>query len=173
MAPRKKQQQPTAATDSTLIQRGGVGGTAPYEAKHPDYDEAYPDWIAMRDAVAGATRVKRRGEEYLSMPSGFTAMKDKGVAAYEAYLTRAQFPEYTEPTVRGLMGVIHRVPAKIDLPPALEYMRERSTADKLTLEALHRYLTREAFITGASGFSPTWTRTAASRTSPPTRPRTF
>lgn len=155
MAPRKKPSKKDAGApvnvNTPAAQLGGVGGSAPWEAKHPDYQVALPDWIAMRDAVLGQTQVKTKGEEYLPMPSGFLAMKDKGVQAYNSYLTRAQFPEYTEPTIRGMLGVICRVPPKIELPASLEYLREASTADRLPLDALHRYLVREVLTTGRIG----------------------
>ncbi len=130
---------------------GGAGAGAPYEAKHPDYQQHYNDWIEMRDAVTGASIVKEKAEHYLPMPSGFTMMVDKGADAYSAYLLRAQFPELTEPTIRGMLGVITRVPPKFEMPTGMDYIREAATADGLTLEALHRYVVREVLTTGRLG----------------------
>ncbi|MCZ2501132.1 hypothetical protein GN316_31605, partial [Xylophilus sp. Kf1] len=70
---------------------------------------------------------------------------------FEAYQTRAQFSEILAPTIRGMIGVIHRTEAQIDMPPAMEGLWERATADGLPLEALHRRITAELLLTGRYG----------------------
>ena len=118
---------------------------------HPDYTKLSPDWQQVRDAIEGETTVKDSGEAYLPKPSGFNAQPDGGTAMYEAYQKRAKFPEIMEPTQRGLTGVIHRIPAEITLPEALEPMREKATVDGLSLDAMHERITMELFATGRYG----------------------
>jgi hypothetical protein len=122
--------------------------------KHPDYDDRADEWRVMRDCARGAKAVTERGQIYLPMPSGFRAQLDAGVAMYGAYGTRAQFPDILAPTLRGMVGVIHRVEAQIegleDGKP-LAYLWERATADGLPLEAMHRRLTAEVLLMGRYG----------------------
>jgi hypothetical protein len=84
----------------------------------------------------------------LPQPSGFSAQKDGGRALYEAYQKRAQFPEIAEPTIRGMVGVIHRTEAQIEMPKAMEPLWEKATKDGLPLEALHRRITAELLTQG-------------------------
>lgn len=118
------------------------------DTKHPLWEAMADKWQLMRDTTAGETVVKDAGETYLPKPSGFSAQKDGGRALYAAYQKRAQFPEIVEPTIRGMVGVIHRTEAQIDMPAAMEPLWERATKDGLPLEALHRRITAELLTTG-------------------------
>jgi len=118
---------------------------------HPLYEQNKDDWQICRDAFSGQKAVKTRDVTYLPKPSGFNAMKDKGVAAYDAYKKRAQFPEIFAPTVRGIVGTIHGADWQIELPNALEPLRERATLDGLTLELLSRRITGEILTMGRYG----------------------
>lgn len=121
-------------------------------ATHPDYDEWLPSWTIMRHVVDGEEDVKNEGAVYLPEPTGFVGLDpDVRRNAYAAYKTRAQFPDILAPTIRGMVGVIHRKAADIVLPQALEPMRERATRDGLTLDSLHRRITREVLVTGRFG----------------------
>lgn len=118
------------------------------ETKHPDYIARADLWQLMRDATGGEGAVKGWGEEYLPQPSGFKAQADGGRELYAAYQKRAQFPEIVSPTVHGMVGVIHRMEAQIDMPAAMEPLWEKATKDGLPLEALHRRITAELLTTG-------------------------
>jgi hypothetical protein len=83
----------------------------------------------MRDAAEGTIAIKDWPQEYLPMPTGFTVQEDGGVAEYENYVERAQFPEITAPSALGMVGLIHRVPATITLPDKLSPLVERATLD--------------------------------------------
>lgn len=102
----------------------------------------------VRACARGETAVKAAGEDYLPMPSGFRAQPDAGRAMFAAYQKRAQFAEILAPTVRGMIGVIHRTEAQIEMPAAMGGLWERATADGLPLEALHRRITGELLLTG-------------------------
>jgi hypothetical protein len=85
------------------------------------------------------------------MPSGFASQEDGGVAMYGAYLLRAQFPEITAPSARGMVGLIHRIPAKITLPDKLEPLRQRCTPDGVSLADFHERITSEVLLMGRYG----------------------
>jgi hypothetical protein len=125
--------------------------TGTVDTKHPDYLDRVDEWALMRDCARGETAVKAAGERYLPMPSGFRVQEDGGAKMFEAYQTRAQFSEILAPTIRGMIGVIHRTEAQIDMPPAMQGLWERATADGLPLEALHRRITGELLLTGRYG----------------------
>ncbi len=118
------------------------------DLKHPNYDDALPEWRVMRDTIRGMEAIKERQAAYLPMPSGFAAQTDKGVKLYSAYITRAQFPGLVRPMVRGMTGVIHKQEAKIELPKALEPMREKATSDHQTLDVFQRRITAQLLATG-------------------------
>ena len=118
--------------------------------KHPDYIDRFDEWKEMRDAARGERAVKAEGELYLPMPDGFS-LNPRSAAMYSAYQTRAQFSEILAPTIRGMVGVIHRTEAQIDMPAAMQGLWERATGDGLPLEALHRRITGELLLTGRYG----------------------
>lgn len=124
------------------------------DSTHPLYDAWLASWQMMRDTADGEEAVKAKTEIYLPKPSGYISMGEIGNQAYDAYLTRAQFPELVGLTVGGMVGVIHRRPATYKLPTALEGLLENATRDGLTLEGLHRRITREILITGRYGILP-------------------
>src|SRR5690606_12526397 len=106
----------------------------------------------MADVLEGEDAVKKKGEAYLPMPPGMCDKAEGGVnRPYNNYKARAQFYEIVAPTVRGLAGVMHKTPATIELPPALEFMREQATRDGMTLDALHRRITHQVLGFGRYG----------------------
>lgn len=116
--------------------------------KHPEWIDRADEWATLRACARGETAVKAAGEDFLPMPSGFTAQSDGGRAMYAAYMKRAQFSEILAPTIRGMLGVIHRTEAQIEMPAAMEGLWEKATADGLPLEALHRRITAELLLVG-------------------------
>ncbi|WP_103171593.1 DUF4055 domain-containing protein [Paracoccus sp. SY] len=116
--------------------------------KHPDWTDRADEWAMMRACARGEKAVKEAGESYLPMPSGFRAQGDGGRAMYAAYQTRAQFSEILAPTIRGMVGVIHRTEAQVEMPASMQRLWEHATADGLPLEALHRRITGELLLTG-------------------------
>ncbi|MDX0106640.1 DUF4055 domain-containing protein [Sinorhizobium medicae] len=118
------------------------------DTKHPLWTARAPEWTLMRDTAGGENEVKAAGITYLPQPSGFKAQADGGRALYDAYQTRAQFPEIVLPTIHGMLGVIHRTEAQIEMPDAMKPLWEKATKDGLPLEALHRRITAELLTTG-------------------------
>lgn len=131
------------------------------DSKHPEYSDRRDEWRLMRDTARGEKAVKEAGETYLPMPSGFRAQDDKGVGYYAIYQTRAQVPDTVAQTLAGMVGVIHRVESKIEMPEAMQGLWERATKDGLTLEALHRRITSDLLLMGRYSLLVTGSQEAA------------
>lgn len=119
-------------------------------SRHPDYDAWAPFWRLARQAYEGSEEIKAEGTAYLPMPGGFRQAPDPE-AAYAAYVERAVYPEIIAPTIRGMAGVMHAKPASYELPSSMEYLLEEASRDNLTLDALHRRITREVLQVGRYG----------------------
>jgi len=88
----------------------------------------------MFDTNEGQRHIKSRNTVYLPATSGMRALSssrtkldEEGLDLYTAYLTRAFFPDLVKETVRALAGILDREAANIELPDALEDMREIAT----------------------------------------------
>lgn len=121
--------------------------------QHPDYTRFRALWQEMRDHMEGTPAIKKRGETYLPKPDGMRDPADKSAEdeAYKAYKERARYPEIVGPSIRSMAGVIHRDAATYEIPEAMEFLRERATLDRMTLESLHRRITRELLAIGRHG----------------------
>jgi hypothetical protein len=120
-----------------------------FKTLHPAISvERQFEWMLMRDAMDGETKVKSRGEQYLPMPGGFGAQADKGKAIYEAYKRRARFPEILAPSVAAMIGIIHGREIQIEIPDGMSFLWENADGNGLPLEALHRRITRELLVIG-------------------------
>lgn len=121
------------------------------DSKHWEYETIIDDWLMQRDCEAGERTIKDAGITYLPMPNGFKEQDDKGVEMYSAYRMRAQYPDLVQPTLQGMVGVIHRVEAQIEgmeEGKPLFGMYEKATKDGLTLEMFHRHITTELLLMG-------------------------
>lgn len=125
------------------------------ETKHPDFTAGRQfEFDLIHDALCGETDIKDKGEKYLPQPGGFSAMPDKGVAAYKAYKMRAQFPEYLEPAVNSMLGMIHSEEIEVELPSRMEYLREAAGSPDMpavTLQSIYKGITRALLTTGRYG----------------------
>ncbi len=109
-------------------------GASSISDPHPDASARRPDWILMFDTNEGQRHIKSKTTTYLPATSGMRALSSKttkldaeGLELYPAYLTRAFFTDLVKETVRALTGILDREPANIELPEALEDMRELAT----------------------------------------------
>lgn len=122
--------------------------------QHPLLVRRWEQYEKLRDVREGPDAVKKRDAKYLPFPSGFKAQSDLGVSMYAAYKQRAQFPDLFAPTVLGMVGIIHRIEAKIegmDEGSPLYDLWEKATVDGMPLEVLHRRVTEEILTTGRVG----------------------
>lgn len=120
----------------------------PVDTKHWEFEDRCAEWRLMRDAERGQTAVLDCGIRYLPMPQGFKAQSDQGVQMYHDYSHRAQFPEWVEPTITGMVGLVHHNQPKIEMPTQMEFVLERATKDGMPLEVFARAMTREILRVG-------------------------
>jgi hypothetical protein len=131
------------------------------DAVHPQYSDMLPDWSKVRDVYQGERHVKAKTTEYLPPTQGMrldgfgtatlAGRVNLGQEAYNAYITRAVLPDYVEAAVEIFTGLLHSQEAQIELPPRLEYMRERASNLGEPLEVLLRRINVEQLITGRLG----------------------
>lgn len=123
--------------------------------RHPLYANVRPDWSQMRDTHAGERIVKERGTIYLPATGGMTAMGlsegQAGLAAYRSYVNRAVFHEFVSTAVRAMVGLLHRKPPTIVLPPRLEPLLKSATIYGEPMETLLRRINTEQLLTGRVG----------------------
>ena len=126
---------------------------------HPRFSERLPEWLQLRDTYEGERQVKARRTVYLPPTSGMVAdgfteaapPTARGVQAYNAYIKRAAVPGYVREAVQSMVGIMHTKPPVIELPEALEPMRELATLGNESLEMLLRRVNEEQLITGRVG----------------------
>lgn len=125
------------------------------ESTHPLYQEIDEDWITQRDLYKGERAVKRKDETYLPATKGMhldgMAKGKPGRQAYDAYKNRAVFPDYVKEGVEALVGLLHQKSPTIELPAAMEALRENATLTGESLIALLRRINTEQLITGRIG----------------------
>lgn len=124
--------------------------------KHPDITSArLTEWTKVEAASHGEEFVKQRGETFLPKPLGFNQQQDGGAAMYNAYLSRAQFPEWFEPTVSAMVGMIHDRNIAIEMPDRLKGILGKtpkgSSGRGVQVEEFHRMITRGLLIYGRYG----------------------
>ena len=129
------------------------------DAKNPEYTVHASDWMTMRDFYRGETQVKSKHTRYLPATSGMiadgygssTAASNIGYQAYEAYKTRAVFPDYVKEAVEAYVGLLHLKEPTIELPPELEFIRLNATLHGESLSMLLRRINEEQLVTGRVG----------------------
>jgi hypothetical protein len=114
----------------------------------------------LRDFSQGERAVKAKGEVYLPSTKGMkldgmgstaSGKPNLGQEVYEAYLLRAVFPEYLSDALEIFMGMLHNKSPVIELPPEMEYLRERATELGEPLELLLQRINMEQLTTGRLG----------------------
>jgi len=125
---------------------------------HPDHVARRSDWVVMFDTNEGQRHIKSKTTEYLPATSGMRALSNtpttldgEGLALYTAYLIRAFFPDIVKETVRALTGILDREPANIELPEALEEMREIATPKGESLNDLLVQIHMDQLLYGRLG----------------------
>lgn len=113
---------------------------------HSTYTATALIWQTWRDAYAGGTTVKARGETYLARPAGM-----RRDAQYNAYKNRALWFGATERAVHGLTGAIFRKPPQLDIPTALITQLDDVTLTGVPFEAFAEELIRETLLMGRFG----------------------
>ena len=133
---------------------------------HSQYAASISKWQTVRDSLEGETAIKAANTRYLPMPSamakaGSTApmewaeneafSHDKHTnIAYAAYKMRSRFPEFTDATLRGIIGLIQRNPSAYEALPYADFEKD-STPDGKSLLELELQLNIEVMSMGRVG----------------------
>lgn len=130
--------------------------TGAVDQKHPAYVEAAPDWEQLRDTHRGERAVKARGFRYLPPTQGqridgIDQPTQDGWKSWDAYRTRAVFPESVSEAVETMLGVMHYKPPVIELPAAMEPLLESASIRRESLAALLRRINEEQLTMGRVG----------------------
>jgi hypothetical protein len=123
---------------------------------HPHYDSFIVDWRTMRHTYAGQRIVKKEGTRYLpatpgQILDGQGTTGKTGEIAYEAYKTRAIFPDFVSDAVEAYVGLLHQKPATFELPEAMKFLLEKASIDKETLLQLLRRINEQQLVSGRVG----------------------
>ena len=128
------------------------------DSRHPLYTERFPDWESLDDAYEGERQVKEKSFRYLPATAGMIEdgahtrnTTSSGWQAYDAYRKRARFPDVVADAVDAMAGVMHSKPPTIELPAAMEPMRENATLRNESLAMLLRRINEEQLKTGRIG----------------------
>lgn len=125
------------------------------DSKHPSWSERIIDWEQMFDTHAGQRKIKEGRTKYLPATTGQEAdgmnIGQIGRIAYEQYLKRAPFPNLVKDAVDNMVGIMHREPARIELPARLEGMRENATVSGESLQTLLRKINESQLKFGRIG----------------------
>lgn len=125
---------------------------------HPQYDAFIDYWLLMQDSYAGEAVVKARTTTYLPATqsqvidgygSSAIATEDNiGHQNYMAYKLRAQFPDYVKDAVEMGVGLMHQKDAVIELPEAMEGLRENATLQGESLLNVLRRINESQLASG-------------------------
>jgi hypothetical protein len=123
--------------------------------KHPLYGQFLEDWQMMRDTYRGEKVIKDKGRTYLPPTSGMIqdGMEPNapGWNAYQAYKQRAVFHDFVSDAVEAMIGMMHHKSPVIELPKALEPMRDKATVNGESLEHCLRRINEQQLVTGRLG----------------------
>lgn len=125
------------------------------DSVHPQYSDRLADWVKMSDCYAGERQVKEMRTVYLPATAGQESRglrpDQPGRKAYDAYLLRSVFPDFVSQAVEAMVGIMHHKPPVIELPDALEPLRENATVEGEGLEVLLRKINEAQLTTGRYG----------------------
>jgi len=134
--------------------------------RHPLLLEVDEDYVLMNDSLKGQRVIKDQNVTYLPPTSGMVAdglftspssssvvfnTRSLGYAAYSAYLLRANYPSFIQDALDILIGVMHREPPRIELPPELEPMLKVATRRGESLPLLLQKINEAQLIKGRIG----------------------
>lgn len=121
-----------------------------YDARHPDYNDAYCLYKPLDDVMRGEYHVKSLGSEYLPRPNS-SDTSAANMVRYDQYIKRAVFSNITQRMARSLVGMGFLREPIIELPPELESLRDDATGSGLPLEQFAKELAFQAVVYGRAG----------------------
>lgn len=97
-----------------------------------DMLEAYE---TVSDCIAGSDAIKKKKIRYLPMPDPANRTEDN-LARYDSYISRAVFYNVTQRTAIGLLGQIFMRPPAMEMPAALDPVKDDSNGSGIGIEQL-------------------------------------
>jgi hypothetical protein len=143
----------------------------PVTDTHKLYDKRLPDWLLVRDCVAGSSAIKARadsgastttttgrgnamsslaGTRYLPPPNA-DDFSEENQQRYAAYRKRASFANFTGNTRDGFLGMVFRQALALNLPTQVEYLTDNATGGGLSLSQLAQDAVGDTLQTGRYG----------------------
>lgn len=101
--------------------------------QHPEYTYRFPDWVLLRDVLAGQREVKSKGQTYLPLENN-EGDENAFAERYDAYLKRANFYNVTSRTLEGVVGQVFSKAPVTEFDGAWEYLEKDISGDGVTLE---------------------------------------
>jgi len=125
-------------------------------SKHPLYTEHLPDWNLLDVSYRGERVVKEEGTRYLPPTSGMIAdgmvnANQPGYKAYQAYRTRAVFPEFLSDAVQTAMGMLWYKKPLIQVPDQLKPMLSRMSVFGEDIYEFLRRVHEQQLVLGRAG----------------------
>jgi hypothetical protein len=126
------------------------------DTKHPKYEEMMQTWMLLRDSFEGEEAVKDKGTLYLKptpgqVLDGVYLATPAGTASYDAYKSRAVFPDFFTAGVETLVGILNAKDAQFDLPEQMKPLLEQAALTGEGLQAVLRKIHEQQLITGRVG----------------------
>lgn len=129
--------------------------THEYNKQSKEYKEYVDRWKMVDDVVR--SRVKKEATKYLPKPNPHD-LSERNTKAYENYLKRAVFYNFTKPTQNTLLGSMFRKPIEIDIQ-GFDYIESDIDGGGLGFRQQAKDAARELTETSRCGFFVDYTST--------------
>lgn len=122
----------------------------PITSTHPQYADQCERWARNRAACAGQDAVKAARSAFLPDDNA-TDQSKEARDRYARYLLRATWMPVSGYTKQGLIGMMSRRPAEVELPSQIEYALENADGASLSLEQMAKLALAEVIEVGRLG----------------------
>ena len=122
----------------------------PITSTHAQYDDQTERWAKNRAACAGQDRVKQATTAFLPDDNS-RDKRDEARDRYERYLLRATWMPVAGYTQQGLIGMMSRRPAEVELPTQLDYALENADGAGMSLDQMAKLALAEVIEVGRLG----------------------
>lgn len=107
-------------------------------------------WNLVDDCIAGQERIKKAKTTYLPKPNA-SDTSEENTARYNAYVQRALYVNYTNRTLKGLLGTVFDIDPAIHIHEDMEPIMEDVTGDGVPLVQQAKKATKYALAFGRGG----------------------
>ncbi len=122
----------------------------PIQSVHQQYADQIDRWLRNRAACSGQDQVKKMTTEFLPDDNRLD-LRAEARERYARYLLRATWLPVSGYTKQGLIGMMARRPAEVDLPGQIEYAKENADGAGLSLDQIAKLALAEIIEVGRLG----------------------